>query len=68
MLPTSTIEAGELAVDMYDSKNHDLVWRGVVSKTLEPTTPSEVQEKILQKSVAHLLRKYLPPRLDSLSY
>src|SRR5262252_6131843 len=24
---TSTIYTGQLAVDMYDSKNHDLVWR-----------------------------------------
>ena len=28
---TSTIYVGQLALDMYDSKNHDLVWRGVAS-------------------------------------
>ena len=33
---TSTIYVGQLALDMYDPANHDLVWRGVISKTLDP--------------------------------
>ena len=33
---TSTIYLGKLALDMYDSAHHDLVWRGVASKTLDP--------------------------------
>ena len=33
---TSTIYVGQLAVDMYDFKNHDFVWRGVASKTIDP--------------------------------
>ena len=57
MIPTSTIYAGQLAVDMYDPKNHYLVWRGVVSKTFDPTAPPNEQEKLLHKSVAKLLKK-----------
>jgi hypothetical protein len=61
---TSTIHAGELAFDMYDSKNHYLVWRGVVGKTLDTGAP-DMKEKNLEKSVAKLLKKYPPPPLDS---
>ena len=60
---TSTIYAGQLAVDMYDSKNHHLAWRGVVSKALDPTATPDMQEKILKKSVAKLLTNY-PPSID----
>ena len=58
---TSTIYAGQLAVDMYDSKSHHLAWRGVVSKALDPTATTDMQEKILKKSVAKLLTRYPPP-------
>lgn len=63
---TSTISPGELAIDMYDSKNHCLVWRGVVSRTLDPTVTPDEQEKSLKKSVAKLLKKYPPPPKDLL--
>lgn len=58
---TSTIYTGQLALDMYDSKNHDLVWRGVVSKTIDPEAKPEKQEKNLDKAVAKLLKNYPPP-------
>ena len=58
---TSTIYAGQLAVDLYDSKKHNLVWRGVVGKALDPAATPDKQEKILKKSVAKLLSKYPPP-------
>jgi Domain of unknown function (DUF4136) len=57
---TSTIYIGQLALDMYDSKNHDLVWRGVVSKTIDPDAKPEKQEKNLNKAVAKLLKNYPP--------
>lgn len=61
---TSTIYTGQLALDMYDSKNHDLVWRGVVSKTIDPEAKPEKQEKNLNKSVAKLLKNYPPEKKD----
>jgi hypothetical protein len=58
---TSTIYTGQLALDMYDSKNHDLIWRGVVSKTIDPEAKPDKQEKNLNKAVTKLLKNYPPP-------
>lgn len=57
---TSTIYIGQLAVDLYDSANKDLVWRGVASKTLDPKAKPEKQQKNLNKAVAKLLKNYPP--------
>lgn len=57
---TSTIYTGQLVVDMYDSANHDLVWRGVASKTLDPNRKPEKREKNLAKAVAKLMKNYPP--------
>jgi hypothetical protein len=58
---TSTIYTGQLAVDFYDSKNHDLVWRGVASKSIDPKAKPEKQQKNLTKAVTKLLKNYPPP-------
>jgi hypothetical protein len=58
---TSTIYKGQLALDMYDSSGHDLVWRGVVSKTIDPKAKPEKQQKNLAKAVQKLLKNYPPP-------
>jgi len=57
---TSTIYVGQLALDMYDSANHDLVWRGVASKTLDPKAKPDKQQKNLAKAVKKLLKNYPP--------
>jgi hypothetical protein len=57
---TSTIYTGQLAVDMYDAANHDLVWRGVVSKTLDPKAKPEKRQKNLTKAVTKLFKNYPP--------
>lgn len=57
---TSTIYIGQLALDMNDTANHDLVWRGVVSKTIDPKAKPDKQQKDLTKSVAKLLKNYPP--------
>jgi hypothetical protein len=59
---TSTIYVGQLVLDMYDSANRDLVWRGVASKTLDPKAKPDKQEKNLKKAVAKLLKNY-PPKV-----
>jgi hypothetical protein len=59
---TSTIYTGQLALDMYDSAHKDLVWRGVVSKTLDAKAKPEKQQKNLTKAVAKLLKKYPPEK------
>ena len=58
---TSTIYTGQLTIDFYNSADHDLVWRGVVSKTIDPKAKPEKQQKNLDKSVAKLLKNYPPP-------
>jgi hypothetical protein len=58
---TSTIYKGQLALDMYDSAGHDLAWRGVVSKTMDPKAKPEKQQKNLAKAVEKLLKNYPPP-------
>jgi len=59
---TSTIYKGQLALDMYDSANHSLVWRGLASKTLDPKAKPEKQQKNLNKTVAKLLKNYPPEK------
>ena len=61
---TSTIYVGQLVLDMYDSANRDLVWRGVASKTLDSKAKPEKQEKNLAKAVKKLLKNY-PPAVKS---
>jgi hypothetical protein len=58
---TSTIHTGQLALDMYDPANHDLVWRGVASKTLDPKAKPDKRQKNLDKTAAKLLKNYPPP-------
>jgi hypothetical protein len=59
---TSTIYTGQLAVDMYDSANHDLVWRGVASKTIDENAKPEKQQKNLAKAVKKLMKDYPPEK------
>src|SRR5215813_3107572 len=57
---TSTIYKGQLVLDMYDSANKNLVWRGVVSKTIDPKAKPEKQQKNLAKATKKLLKNYPP--------
>jgi hypothetical protein len=59
---TTTIYVGQLALDMYSPSPHALVWRGVVSKTIDSTAKPEKQEKNLRKSVVKVLKNY-PPKV-----
>jgi hypothetical protein len=57
---TSTIYTGQLVIDMYDSANHDLVWRGLATKTIDVDAKPDKQEKNLSKTVKKLLKNYPP--------
>ena len=59
---TSTIYKGQLVVDMYDSANHDLVWRGLATKTIDVDAKPDKQEKNLSKTVKKLLKNYPPEK------
>lgn len=57
---TNTIYVGQMAVDMYDSANKDLVWRGVASKTIDEKAKPEKRQKNLTKAVTKLFKNYPP--------
>ncbi len=59
---TSTIYTGQLALDMYDRNGHDLVWRGVASKTIDTKAKPEKRQKNLGKAATKMLKNYPPPK------
>jgi len=61
---TTTLYVGQLALDMYATSPHTLVWRGVASKTLDTEAKPEKQQKNLEKAVAKVLKNY-PPKVKS---
>lgn len=58
---TSTIHIGQLDLSMYDSAQKQLVWRGTVSRTLDPKAKPDKKQKNITKAVAKLLKNYPPP-------
>jgi len=57
---TSTIYTGQLDLDMYETAKKDLVWRGVVSKTIDQKAKPDKQQKNLTKAITKLLKNYPP--------
>ncbi len=45
---------------MYDSAKRELVWRGVVSKAIDPKANPDKRRKNIEKSIAKLLKTYPP--------
>src|SRR5215469_4274180 len=60
--PPPTIYQGDLAIDMYTPAKHELVWRGLASKVLDPKATPEKRQKNLNKAVAKLMKNYPPPK------
>jgi hypothetical protein len=58
---TSTIYVGQIAVDMYQAGQKQLVWRGVASKTLDVDAKPEKRQKNLTKAMTKLFKNYPPP-------
>jgi Domain of unknown function (DUF4136) len=59
---TSTIYVGQIAVDMYDTAQKDLVWRGTVSKTIDQKAKPDKQQKNLTKAMTKLFKNYPPEK------
>lgn len=57
---TSTIQIGQVDLDMYDPNAKQLVWRGSASKTLDAKAKPEKRQKNLAKGVTKLLKNYPP--------
>ena len=58
---TSTIYVGSITVDMYQASAKSLVWRGMVSKTLDAKAKPDKQQKNLAKAMSKLFKKNYPP-------
>lgn len=57
---SSNIDIGTLVLDMYDPSTKQLVWTGRATKTLDPSSNQEKNQKNLDKAMAKLLKHYPP--------
>jgi hypothetical protein len=57
---SSTINIGTLVLDMYDPTSKQLVWTGNATKTLDPSSNQEKNQKNLNKAMQKLLKNYPP--------
>jgi hypothetical protein len=58
---SSTIQVGTLVLDIYDPSSKQLVWRGQATKTLNPSSNPEKNQKNLNSAMARLLKNFPPP-------
>ncbi len=56
----STINIGTLVLDFYDPATKQLVWTGSATKTLNPSSNQEKNQKNLNNAMAKLLKAYPP--------
>jgi hypothetical protein len=56
----STINIGTLVLDFYDPTSKQLVWTGRATKTLNPSSNQEKNQKNLNNAMAKLLKTYPP--------
>ena len=57
---STTIAVGSVALDFYDPAAKHLIWRGEATKTLDPSSNQEKNQKNLDKAMEKLL-KHFPP-------
>jgi hypothetical protein len=56
----STISIGTLVLDMYDPATKQLVWTGNATKSLDPSSNQEKNQKNLTKAMQKLLKNFPP--------
>ena len=61
---TSTVEIGQLVIEIFDPAQKRVVWRGAVSQELEVSRDPDKNYRKLEKAVAKLLKNY-PPKSKS---
>ena len=57
---SSTINVGTLVLDLYDPAIKQLVWTGTATKTLDPSSNQEKNQKNLDKAMEKVLKNYPP--------
>jgi hypothetical protein len=56
----STINIGTLVLDMYDPSTKQLVWTGRATKTIDPSSNQEKNQKNLNNAMKKLLKNFPP--------
>ena len=56
----SSISVGSLVLDMYDPSTKKPVWTGTATKTIDPSSNQEKNQKNLDKAMQKLLKPYQP--------
>lgn len=54
-------ETGTLILDFVDAASQELIWRGSVSKVIDPNPTPEKRDKVINEAVARVLEKFPPP-------
>jgi len=57
---TSTVEIGAVSLDMFDRLKQELVWRGVVSKTVDVKAKPDKRQQNITKAAEKLMKNYPP--------
>lgn len=57
---TSNVHSGLLVLDMYEPTNEKLVWRGVVSHSIDADAKPYRKQKHMDRAVEKLLKNYPP--------
>jgi hypothetical protein len=57
---SSNIDIGTFVLDMYDPGTKQLVWTGRATKTIDPSSNEQKNQKNLDKAMAKLLKHYPP--------
>ena len=57
---SSTISVGTMVLDLYDPTTKQLVWTGTATKTLDPSSKQDKNQKNLSKAMEKLLKDYPP--------
>jgi hypothetical protein len=58
---SSTINVGTLVFDAFDANAKQQIWTGQATKTIDPSSNPEKNQKNLQKGVDKLLKNFPPP-------
>ena len=59
-VPSTTIHAGSLGLDVYDADQKQLVWRGEATKTIDLRAKPATRQTKIEQGVAKLLKNYPP--------
>jgi Domain of unknown function (DUF4136) len=59
---SSRISVGTIVLDFYDPSAKQLVWQGQATKTLDPNSSQEKNEKNLDKAMKKLLKNFPPKK------